>query len=74
MIKHIWGIIGLTFLCFCTNVQSDNWNWKKTWGWDFLRVDMTAVRLDRPDKAIDALFMKVQTNTYLPNTIIRINA
>jgi lysophospholipase L1-like esterase len=45
----------------------DHWNWKKTWGWDFPMVAMTAVRLDRPDKAIDALFMKIQTNTYLQN-------
>jgi hypothetical protein len=45
----------------------DHWNWKKTWGWDFPMTAMTAVRLGRPDKAIDALFMNVQTNTYLPN-------
>ncbi len=45
----------------------DHWNWNKTWGWDFPMMAMTAVRLDRPEKAIDALFMKVQTNTYLKN-------
>lgn len=45
----------------------DHWNWEKTWGWDFPLVAMTAVRLGRPDKAIDALFMDIQTNTYLAN-------
>jgi protein-glucosylgalactosylhydroxylysine glucosidase len=45
----------------------EHWNWKKTWGWDFPMVSMTATRLDRPDKAVDALFMNVQTNTYLSN-------
>jgi hypothetical protein len=28
---------------------------------------MAATRLGMPDKAIDALFMPIQTNTYLPN-------
>ena len=45
----------------------DHWNWGKTWGWDFPMVSMTATRLGRPDKAIDALFMPIQTNTYLKN-------
>ena len=45
----------------------DHWNWKKTWGWDFPLVAMTATRLGRPDKAIDALFMNIPTNTYLGN-------
>ncbi|HWS00192.1 MAG TPA: hypothetical protein VN249_06220, partial [Prolixibacteraceae bacterium] len=45
----------------------DHWNWKKTWGWDFPLVAMTATRLGRPDKAVDALFMNIQTNTYLAN-------
>jgi len=43
------------------------WNWKNTWGWDFPMTAMTATRLGMPQKAIDALFMPVQTNTYLPN-------
>lgn len=45
----------------------EHWNWKKTWGWDFPMTAMTATRLGRPDKAIDALFMDIQTNTYLTN-------
>ena len=45
----------------------DNWSWKETWGWDFPMTAMTATRLGMPGKAIDALLMDVQTNTYLPN-------
>ena len=44
-----------------------NWNWDKTWGWDFPMVAMCAARLGQPDKAIDALLMPQRTNTYLPN-------
>jgi protein-glucosylgalactosylhydroxylysine glucosidase len=44
-----------------------NWAWKDTWGWDFPMTAMTATRLGMPDKAIDALLMGVQTNTYLVN-------
>ncbi|MFT4093849.1 MAG: hypothetical protein QM640_09410 [Niabella sp.] len=44
-----------------------NWSWKDTWGWDFPMTAMTATRLGMPDKAIDALLMPIQTNTYLPN-------
>ena len=45
----------------------NNWSWKDTWGWDFPVVAMTATRLGLPDKAIDALLMPVQKNTYLNN-------
>ncbi|MEO5562900.1 MAG: hypothetical protein ABIR18_05680 [Chitinophagaceae bacterium] len=44
-----------------------NWTWRDTWGWDFPMVAMTATRLGMPDKAIDALLMNIQTNTYLVN-------
>jgi hypothetical protein len=44
-----------------------NWTWRDTWGWDFPMTAMTATRLGLPDKAIDALLMNVQTNTYLIN-------
>lgn len=43
------------------------WSWDKTWGWDFPMTAMTAARLQMPEKAIDALFMNVTTNTYLKN-------
>jgi len=42
-----------------------DWSWDKTWGWDFPMTSMTATRLGLPDKAVDALLMKVQKNTYL---------
>ena len=45
----------------------ENWDWKDTWGWDFPMVAMTATRLGKPEKAIDALLMPIKTNTYLPN-------
>jgi len=45
----------------------NNWSWHDTWGWDFPMVAMTATRMGRPDKVIDALLMPVQTNTYLNN-------
>ncbi|RZK81208.1 MAG: hypothetical protein EOO92_05425 [Pedobacter sp.] len=45
----------------------DKWHWNDTWGWDFPMVAMTAARLNMPSKAIDALFMPVQKNTYLNN-------
>ena len=43
------------------------WHWEKTWGWDFPMTAMNAARLDLPHQALDALFMNVQTNTYLKN-------
>jgi protein-glucosylgalactosylhydroxylysine glucosidase len=43
------------------------WHWQHTWGWDFPMTAMAATRLGMPDKALDALFMDIQKNTYLPN-------
>jgi len=45
----------------------EHWRWDETWGWDFPMTAMAAARLGMPDKAVDVLFMDVQTNTYLPN-------
>ncbi len=45
----------------------DNWNWDKTWGWDYPLTAMCAVRVGEPEKAIEALLMDKQTNTYLVN-------
>lgn len=44
-----------------------NWNWEKTWGWDFPMTAMTAARLGRPEDAVDILLSDHVTNTYLPN-------
>lgn len=45
----------------------DNWNWGKTWGWDYPMTAMNAARLDEPEKAVGALLMDKRTNTYLVN-------
>jgi len=45
----------------------DNWNWGKTWGWDYPMTAMSAARLGEPEKAIGALLMEKRTNTYLVN-------
>ncbi|MDR1543929.1 MAG: hypothetical protein LBS50_05890 [Prevotellaceae bacterium] len=45
----------------------DNWNWNRTWGWDYPMVAMAAARLGEPEKAVAALLMDRRTNTYLVN-------
>lgn len=45
----------------------DNWNWGKTWGWDYPMTAMNATRLGEPEKAVGALLMEKRTNTYLVN-------
>jgi hypothetical protein len=45
----------------------DNWNWGKTWGWDYPMTAMSAARLGLAEKAVDALLMDKRTNTYLVN-------
>lgn len=45
----------------------ERWSWPDTWGWDFPMTAMNAARLGLPNKALDALFMNIQTNTYLKN-------
>ncbi len=44
-----------------------NWNWDKTWGWDYSMTAMNAVRLGEPEMAINILLMENRTNTYLIN-------
>ncbi len=45
----------------------NNWSWNETWGWDFPMTAMSATRLGMPEKAIEALLMPIETNTYLNN-------
>jgi hypothetical protein len=45
----------------------NNWNWDKTWGWDYPMTAMNATRLGEPEKAVSALLMDKRTNTYLVN-------
>lgn len=44
-----------------------DWDWDSTWGWDYPMIAMTASRLNRPEDAVDALFMDKGKNTYLAN-------
>jgi hypothetical protein len=43
------------------------WQWDKTWGWDYPMTAMTAARLGEPKIAIDALMMATEKNRYLAN-------
>lgn len=45
----------------------DNWNWGRTWGWDYPMTAMNAARLGDTEKAVGALLMDRRTNTYLAN-------
>jgi hypothetical protein len=68
-----WGMLPYTPMMDSTKMKNtfnwiwNNWRWKDTWGWDYPMVAMTATRLNMPDKAVDALIMPVQKNTYLNN-------
>ena len=44
-----------------------NWNWGKTWGWDYPMTAMCAVRCGEPETAVEALLKDCAKNTYLPN-------
>ena len=61
------GFVDTTIMKKTFNYVWNHWNWKETWGWDFPLTAMTATRLHLPEKAVDALFMDVKTNTYLNN-------
>ncbi len=61
------GLVDSIIMKNTFNLIWKDWSWKDTWGWDFPMTAMTATRLGMPDKAIDALFMDVPTNTYLVN-------
>ncbi len=46
---------------------SENWNWPRTWGWDYPMAAICAVRLGKPEQAVELLLKDVQKNTYLSN-------
>ncbi len=48
------------------SVDSD-WDWPRTWGWDYPMMAMTAARTGQRSKAIDFLLRDTAKNTYLPN-------
>lgn len=41
------------------------WDMESLWGWDFAMLAMTAVRLHKPDLAMDLLLMDSPKNTYV---------
>jgi hypothetical protein len=43
------------------------WQWDKTWGWDYPLTAMTAARLGETKIAVDALLMNTEKNRYLAN-------
>jgi hypothetical protein len=43
------------------------WQWDRTWGWDYPMTAMTAARLNEPELAIDALMMETEKNRYAIN-------
>jgi hypothetical protein len=45
----------------------DNWSWPDTWGWDYPLVAMSAARLGRPERAVDALLLDTPKNAYRAN-------
>ena len=44
-----------------------NWNWDRTWGWDFPMTAMCAARLGMQEAAVDMLLKDERSNTFLPN-------
>jgi len=45
-----------------------HWDWQtKIWGWDYPMIAMTAVRLGRPEVAMEVLLRDGPNNAYLPN-------
>lgn len=73
MVLGIFGILPET-LPVDTVVMSStfdyiekNWNWERTWGWDYPMAAMCATRLGLPEQAIDLLLKDVLKNTYLKN-------
>lgn len=45
----------------------EHWNWPNTWGWDYPMVAMTAARLGKPERAVDALLLDTPKNHYRLN-------
>jgi hypothetical protein len=45
----------------------DEWDWERTWGWDFPMCAMTYARCGDPERAVAALLRDSPKNRYLPN-------
>ncbi|GAB1451331.1 hypothetical protein MASR2M47_13870 [Draconibacterium sp.] len=44
-----------------------NWNWDRTWGWDYPMAAMCATRLGKPEQAVALLLKDEVKNSYLKN-------
>ncbi len=44
-----------------------NWNFPDTWGWDYPVLAMSAARLGKPERAVDALLLDTPKNVYRAN-------
>lgn len=73
MVLGIFGIlpetlpIDTTVMAGTFDYIEKNWNWERTWGWDYPMAAMCATRLHKPEQAIDLLLKDVLKNTYLKN-------
>lgn len=73
IVTGAYGMLPLTDMIDTTIMANtfdeimSRWNWETTWGWDYPMLAMCAARLGKPERAIDALLMDVQKNTYLVN-------
>lgn len=47
------------------NKVIENWDFSTMWGWDFAMMAMTAVRLNKPEQAIDILMIDSPKNSYV---------
>lgn len=45
----------------------EHWDFASLWGWDFAMMAMTAIRLKKPEWAIEALLRETPKNTYVEN-------
>jgi hypothetical protein len=45
----------------------EEWQFDRTWGWDYPLIAMTAARLGEPKLAVDALLMPSAKNRFAPN-------
>jgi hypothetical protein len=45
----------------------NEWQWDKTWGWDYPLAAMTAARLGETEVALDVLLKETEKNRYLAN-------
>lgn len=45
----------------------ENWDWARTWGWDYPMLAMCAARVGEPERAVDALLLDTPKNHFAIN-------